>query len=183
MRAWAWWKTAILWLALQALGCTEDVRFDPAGCDVQITGKWTVNGQFPDAETCDNIELVELAIINDEGDEFWSADELLLPCDQGSGGAGGIGGAGGAGGDQPVYLNSFIDNRDRCGGTGEVLEGREGPYRYRWRAITDLNYIVDCSAILSQEIEPANGGSQLVLNLPPVNFVTREAGTQCPETN
>ncbi len=173
MRVSAWWQTVVPLLALQQMGCAEDVRFDPAGCDVHVTGEWTVNDQFPNAQTCEDIESIELAIINDEGDEFWSESDLLLPCDQGSGGAGG---------DQGVYLNSFINTRGRCGGSGEVLKNREGPYRYRWRAITDLNFIVDCSPILDQEIEPASGGA-LVLNLPNVNFVTREGGKQCPETN
>ena len=172
MRVSTWRMAALLWLSCQQLGCSEDVRFDPSGCDVQVRGTWTVDDQVPSKETCDEIALVELAIINDEEDEFWSGDELLLRCDieQDDGGA---------------YLNSVIYNRDRCGGSGEVLENREGPYKYRWRAITDLNFIVDCSPILSQEIEPGGAPTDggLELALPPVNFVTADGGTLCPEPN
>ena len=187
MRVSTSWSTVVLLLAFQQMGCTEDVRFDPAGCDVQVRGRWTIDGQPPTAETCapfqddpkKNIALVELAIINDEEDQFWSEDELLLPCapcepddtncdpeDPGF-----------------YYLDSQANPRDRCGGSGEVLKDRLGPYKYRWRAITDLNFIVDCSPILVQEIEPLDGGPELVLELPTVNFVTTEGGDLCPDTN
>ena len=56
-------------------GCVEDVRFNPSGCDVQVRGRWLVDDQNPTAETCGNIALVELAIIDEPEREFWAAPE------------------------------------------------------------------------------------------------------------
>ena len=45
-------------------GCVEDVRFNPSGCAVHVRGRWQIDGQDPNAETCGNIALVE------DGDEI-----------------------------------------------------------------------------------------------------------------
>jgi len=156
-----------------AAGCVEDVRFNPSGCDVQVRGQWFIDGQNPNATTCQNIALVELAIINDPERQFWSAPEFTLKCDAATDSNATVidGGA---------FLDTLTVTRGRCGGTGEILEDRLGPYKYRWRATTSQNFIVDCSAIASQDIVPIDGGTQLLLDLPPVNFQTADGGVECP---
>ena len=62
-------------------GCVEDVRFNPSGCDVHVRGRWLVDGQDPTVETCGNIALIELAIIDDPETQFWAAPEFTLRCD------------------------------------------------------------------------------------------------------
>ena len=166
----------LLTMVLQHTGCSRDVRFDPEGCDAQIVGRWFVDGENPDLDTCGSISAVELAIINDQEDEFWSVDELLLRCNAADDSNAVVidGGA---------FLNTILVPRGRCGGGGEILEDREGPYKYRWRAITNLNFIVDCTPISEADIVPVDvdGGTQLILELPDVDFQTMDAGTICPD--
>ena len=143
-----------------------------------------MDGENPDADTCANIAQVELAMINQPEDQFWSEDDLILDCNPPKGEDGGNeeGGNGGyIGADGGVYLDSLEKPFDRCGGEGEVLRDQAEPYKYRWRAITDLNFIVDCSPILEAPIESIDGGTQLLLQLPPVNFVVRDGGVVCPD--
>ena len=167
-------STALFAGALQA-GCVEDVRFNPSGCDVQVRGRWFVDGQNPNADTCGNIALVELAIINDAETEFWAAPEFLLRCDAASDSNATVidGGA---------FLDTLTVTRGRCDGTGAILEDRTGPYKYRWRSTTGQNFIVDCSPISEQEITSIDGGTQRILQLPSVDFITMDAGVQCPLT-
>lgn len=165
---------ALVGSVLQA-GCVADERFNPSGCDVQVRGQWFVDGQNPDMTTCENIALVELAIIDDPELEFWSAPEFTLKCDAATDSNATVidGGA---------FLDTLTVTRGRCGGTGAILENRQGPYKYRWRATTGQNFIVDCSPIDSQDIVPIDGGTQLLLDLPPVNFQTMDGGVECPST-
>ncbi len=157
------------------MGCIEDVRFNPSGCEVQVRGQWLVNGENPNVSVCENIALVELAIINDQETEFWSAPEFTLRCDPSTdSNATVIDGA--------AFLDTIAVTRGRCDDTGAILQNRTGPYRYRWRATTTQNFIVDCSPILAQDLEPIDGSNQLLLNLPPVNFITMDAGVECPPT-
>ena len=158
--------------ALQA-GCIEDVRFNPSGCDVQVRGRWFVDGENPNEMTCGNIALVELAIFNDPEIQFWVPPEFLLKCDAATDSNATVidGGA---------FLNTMTVTRDRCDGTGAILKDRPGPYKYRWRATTDQNFIVDCSPIEPQPIVPIDGGTQLLLDLPPVFFQTMDGGVVCP---
>lgn len=157
-------------------GCIEDVRFNPSGCEVHVRGQWFVDGENPDEETCGNIALVELAIINEDETEFWAAPEFLLRCDAASdSNAVVIDGA--------AFLDTMLVTRNRCGGTGEILEFQNDPYKYRWRSTTDQNFLVDCSPILSQRITTTDGGTVLILDLPPVNFLTQEPGIECPITS
>jgi len=164
-------------VALMGVGlvtsCIEDVRFNPSGCEVQVRGQWFVDGENPNATTCGNIALVELAIINDPETEFWSASEFLLRCDAAEDNNAVVidGGA---------FLDTILVPRGRCGGTGEILQDRVGPYKYRWRSTTDQNFIVDCSPILEREITTVDGGTELILDLPPVDFTTMDAGVDCP---
>ena len=166
----------LLTMVLQQTGCSRDVRFDPEGCDVQIVGRWFVDGENPDLDTCGSISAVELAIINDQEDQFWSVNELLLRCNAADDSNAVVidGGA---------FLNTILVPRGRCGGGGEILEDREGPYKYRWRAITNLNFITDCTPISEADIVPVDvdGGTQLILELPDVDFQTMDAGTACPD--
>ncbi len=166
---------ALMGVALQT-GCVEDVRFNPSGCDVQVRGRWFVDSENPNEATCGNIALVELAIINDPQTQFWSAPEFSLKCDAATDSNATVidGGA---------YLDTISVTRGRCGGTGEILEDRVGPYRYRWRSTTDKNFIVDCSPIKAQDITSIDGGTQLILDLPPVNFLTMDGGVECPPTS
>ncbi len=158
--------------ALEA-GCVRDERFNPSGCDVQVRGQWLVETQNPNMTTCQNIALVELAIIDDLETEFWSAPEFTLKCDAATDSNATVidGGA---------FLDTLTVTRGRCGGTGAILKDREGDYKYRWRATTSQNFIVDCSPILSQGIMPIDGGTQLLLDLPTVNFQTADGGVECP---
>ncbi|MEM8609344.1 MAG: hypothetical protein AAGF92_19745 [Myxococcota bacterium] len=176
-----WVRTVVIVMGLAASlaltsGCIEDVRFNPSGCEVQVRGQWFVNGENPDEETCGNIALVELAIINEDETEFWAAPEFLLRCDAASDSNAVVidGGA---------FLDTTIVTRGRCGGTGEILEFQNEPYRYRWRSTTDQNFIVDCSPINSQPITTIDGGTTLILDLPPVDFITQEPGIECPITS
>ncbi|MEM7138539.1 MAG: hypothetical protein AAF500_18305 [Myxococcota bacterium] len=176
-----WVRKGVIAVALfggvvAGIGCIEDVRFNPSGCEVQVRGQWFVNGENPDEETCGNIALVELAIINEEETEFWSAPEFLLRCDAASDSNAVVidGGA---------FIDTMLVTRNRCGGGGEILEFQVPPYKYRWRSTTDQNFIVDCSPILEQEITTIDGGTGFILDLPPVDFITMEAGVECPVTS
>lgn len=156
-------------------GCVEDVRFNPSGCDVQVRGRWLVDGQNPTTETCGNIGLVELAIIDDPERQFWVAPEFTLRCDPETDSNAAVidGGA---------YIDTMIVTRNRCGGSGEILaEPLDDQYKYRWRATTNLKFVVDCSPIEARPIEPVDGGTQLLLDVGTVNFQTADAGVECPQ--
>jgi hypothetical protein len=155
-------------------GCVEDVRFNPSGCDVQVRGRWLVDGQNPTAETCGNIALVEFAIIDEPELEFWAAPEFLLRCDPTTDSNAAIvdGGA---------YINTMLVTRNRCDGTGEILENPPTEqYKSRWRATTDLKFVVDCSPIEATQITRIDGGTQLLLDVGTVNFLTADGGVTCP---
>ncbi|MGB5701428.1 MAG: hypothetical protein WBM48_01305 [Polyangiales bacterium] len=154
-------------------GCVEDVRFNPSGCDVHVRGRWLVDGQDPSAETCGNIALVELAIINDPQDQFWAAPEFTLRCDAESDENAIIidGGA---------YIDTQLVTRNRCDGSGKILQDPPtNQYKSRWRGTTDLKFVVDCSPIVSTQISEADGG--MILELGTIDFQTRDGGVVCPE--
>ncbi len=156
-------------------GCVDDVRFNPSGCDVQVRGRWLVDGQNPTAETCGNIALVELTIIDEPELEFWAAPEFLLKCDAKTDSNAVIidGGA---------YLDTMLVTRNRCGGTGEILERPPSDqYKSRWRSTTELKFVVDCSPIETTQITPIDGGTQLLLDVGTVNFRTADGGVKCPQ--
>ncbi len=156
-------------------GCVEDVRFDPSGCQVQVRGRWLVDGQNPTAETCGNIALVELAIIDEPEREFWAAPEFLLRCDAATD-SNAIVIDGGA------YLDTMLVTRNRCEGTGEILNNPPSEqYKSRWRATTNLKFVVDCSPIEATQITPIDGGTQLLLDVGTVNFQTADGGVVCPQ--
>jgi hypothetical protein len=156
-----------------ATGCVESVRFNPSGCEVHVRGRWLVDGQDPSAETCGNIALVELAIIDDMENEFWVAPEFTLRCDaESDSNAAVIDGA--------AYLDTQIVTRNRCGGTGEILQDPPtNQYKSRWRSTTDLKFVVDCTPIVSTTISDMDGG--MLLDLGTVNFQTQDGGVVCPE--
>ena len=166
--------SALMGSALAA-GCVDDVRFNPSGCDVQVRGRWLVDGQNPTAETCGNIALVELAIIDEPELEFWAAPEFLLKCDaQTDSNAVVIDGG--------AYLDTMLVTRNRCGGTGDILEKPpDNQYKSRWRSTTDLKFVVDCSPIKTTQITSIDGGTQLLLDVGTVNFQTADGGVPCPE--
>ena len=154
-------------------GCVEDVRFNPSGCDVHVRGRWLVDGQDPTVETCGNIALVELAIIDDPETQFWAAPEFTLRCDAESDSNAVVidGGA---------YLDTQIVTRNRCDGSGEILqEPPTNAYKSRWRSTTDLKFVVDCSPIVSTQISEIDGG--MLLDLGTIDFQTQDGGTVCPE--
>jgi len=156
-------------------GCVEDVRFNPSGCDVQVRGQWLVDGQNPTAETCGNIALVELAIIDEPELEFWIPPEFSLRCDAESDSNAVVidGGA---------YIDTRIVTRDRCGGSGEILtDPPDQQYKSRWRSTTDLKFVVDCSPVETTLITPIDGGAQLLLDVGTVNFNTADGGVTCPQ--
>lgn len=157
-----------------SFGCVEDVRFNPSGCEVHVRGRWLVDGVDPTIETCSNIGLVELAIIDDEELQFWSPPEFLLRCEA-EDDANAVVIDGGA------YIDTMLVTRNRCDGTGTILENTlSGVYKSRWRAVTDLKFIVDCSPIEINTITPVDGGTQLLLDVGTVDFQTRDAGPICP---
>jgi len=154
-------------------GCVEDVRFNPSGCDVHVRGRWLVDGQDPTVETCGNIALIELAIIDDPETQFWAAPEFTLRCDAESDSNAVVinGGA---------YLDTQIVTRNRCDGSGEILqEPPTNAYKSRWRSTTDLKFVVDCSPIVSTQISEIDGG--MLLDLGTIDFQTQDGGTLCPE--
>jgi hypothetical protein len=156
-------------------GCVKDVRFNPSGCDVQVRGRWLVDGENPTVETCGNIGLVELAIIDEPELEFWIPPEFTLRCDAESDPNAVVidGGA---------YLDTMLVTRNRCGGTGEILENPPNEqYKSRWRSTTDLKFVVDCSPIETTQIMPIDGGTQLLLDVGTVNFNTADGGVTCPQ--
>lgn len=162
--------------ALLPAGCVEDVRFNPSGCEVHVRGRWLVDGQDPTLQTCEDIALVELAIIDDAELQFWVAPEFTLKCDAESD-ANAVVVDGGA------YLDTMLVTRNRCDGTGAILaEPLNNEYKSRWRAETDLKFIVDCSPIQTTQIVPVDGGTQLLLDLGTVDFQTADAGVICPES-
>jgi len=177
--------TLVLLLALMGgalpAGCVQDVRFNPSGCDVHVRGRWLVDGQNPTAETCGNIALVELAIIDNPVRQFWAAPEFTLRCDASDSNAfvvdGGVD-------DGAAYLDTILVTRNRCDGTGKILKmpPEEDPqeYKSRWRATTDLKFVVDCSAIQITPITTINGGSDMILDVGTIDFRTLDAGVECP---
>lgn len=165
-------SVAALSVAALSGSCVEDVRFNPSGCDVHVRGRWLVDGENPTQETCGNIALVELAIIDEPEREFWVAPEFSLRCDPRSDSNAVIidGGA---------YLDTRLVTRNRCGGTGKILkEPPDERYKSRWRATTELKFVVDCSPI---EITPIDGGTELILDVGTVNFQTMDGGVACPQ--
>ncbi len=155
-------------------GCVEDVRFNPSGCDVHVRGRWRVDGQDPTADTCGDIGLVELAIIDDSERQFWAAPEFTLRCDAASD-ANAVVIDGGA------YLDTIRVTRNRCGGTGKILKDPpDQQYKSRWRATTELKFVVDCSPIQTTPITTIDGGTDLILDVGTVDFQTLDAGVECP---
>jgi hypothetical protein len=167
---------AVMGAALPA-GCVEDVRFNPSGCDVHVRGRWLVDGQNPTAETCGNIALVELAIIDNPERQFWAAPEFTLRCDA-------LSDSNAVVIDGEAYLDTILVTRNRCGGTGKIL--KEPPeqdpreYKSRWRATTGLKFVVDCSPIQVTPITTIDGGTDLILDVGTVDFRTLDPGVECP---
>jgi hypothetical protein len=155
-------------------GCVEDVRFNPSGCDVHVRGRWLVDGEDPNATTCGNIALVELAIIDDLENEFWIAPEFSLRCDAESDSNAAVidGGA---------YIDTQIVTRNRCGGSGEILKDPPtNQYKSRWRGTTNLKFVVDCTPIVSTAITTETDGGML-LDLGTIDLTTRDGGAECPQ--
>ena len=174
-----WVSKLVLFLALiggvASTGCVEDVRFNPSGCQVHVRGRWLVDGQDPSSETCGNIALVELAIIDDPELEFYVPPEFSLRCDPTTDDNAAIvdGGA---------YIDTQLVTRNRCGGGGEILKlPPDEAYKSRWRSTTDLKFVVDCSPIEAHRIEPIDGGTELLLDVGTVNFQTQDGGVACPQ--
>jgi hypothetical protein len=156
-------------------GCVEDVRFNPSGCDVHVRGRWLVDMQNPTTETCGNIALVELAIIDEPETQFWVAPEFTLKCDP-------IDDANAALIDGGAYVDTMLVTRNRCDGTGAILTNPPTEqYKSRWRGTTDLKFVVDCSPIETTQITPIDGGTQLLLDVGTVNFTTADGGVTCPQ--
>jgi len=171
--------TLVLALTTGALSaaCVQDVRFNPSGCDVHVRGRWLVNGQEPTAETCENIALVELAIIDEPVLQFWSAPEFLLKCDAENDSNAVVDGG--------AYLDTQLVTRNRCDGTGAILAmppevDGEVRYKSRWRATTGLKFVVDCSQIATTELTTIDGGTQMLLDVGTVDFRTMDGGVACP---
>ena len=174
-----WVSKLVLVLALigSALwaSCVQDGRSNPSGCAVQVRGRWLVDGQNPTAETCRNIALVELAIIDDPEIEFYVPPEFSLRCDPTTDENAAVidGGA---------YIDTRIVTRNRCGGGGEILRiPPDEAYKSRWRSTTDLKFVVDCSPIETNLIESIDGGAELLLDVGTVNFQTQDGGVACPQ--
>ncbi|MGB5373177.1 MAG: hypothetical protein WBM75_04575 [Polyangiales bacterium] len=174
-------STLVLLLAVMGgalpVGCVDDVRFNPSGCDVHVRGRWLVDGQNPTAETCGNIALVELAIIDDLERQFWAAPEFTLRCDA-------LSDSNAVVIDGEAYLDTILVTRNRCGGTGKILgqppDTLPQEYKSRWRATTSLKFIVDCSPIQTTPITTIDGGTDLILDVGTVDFRTSDAGVECP---
>jgi hypothetical protein len=156
-------------------GCVEDVRFNPSGCDVHVRGRWLVDGQDPTEETCADIALVELAIINEPERQFWAAPEFTLRCDA-------LSDSNAVVIDGGAYLDTTLVTRNRCGGTGRILKNPPTEqYKSRWRATTSLKFVVDCSPIEVTPITAIDGGTELILDVGTVDFRTMDGGVACPE--
>ncbi len=174
-------STLVLLLAVMGgtllVGCVDDVRFNPSGCDVHVRGRWLVDGQNPTAETCGNIALVELAIIDDLERQFWAAPEFTLRCDA-------LSDSNAVVIDGEAYLDTILVTRNRCGGTGKILgqppDTLPQEYKSRWRATTSLKFVVDCSPIQITPITTIDGGTDLILDVGTVDFRTLDAGVECP---
>jgi len=179
-------STRVLLLAVMGgalpAGCVEDVRFNPSGCDVHVRGRWRVDGQNPTVETCGNIALVELAIIDDPERQFWAAPEFTLRCDASSDSNAVV--IDGGVDDGAAYLDTILVTRNRCDGTGKILKKPpdELPqeYKSRWRATTSLKFVVDCSPIQITPITTIDGGTDLILDVGTMDFRTLDAGVECP---
>ena len=154
-------------------GGVEDVGFNHSGCEVHVRGRWQIDGQDPNETTCGNIALVELAIIDEPESEFWIAPEFSLRCDaeQDSNAIVIDGGA---------YLDTMLVTRDRCGGSGKILQDPPNDeYKSRWRGTTDLKFVVDCTPIEATPISEVDG--ERVLDLGTINLVTQDGGVECPQ--
>jgi len=82
--------------------------------------------------------------------------------------------------DGGAYLDTQIVTRNRCDGSGEILqEPPTNAYKSRWRSTTDLKFVVDCSPIVSTQISEIDGG--MLLDLGTIDFQTQDGGTLCPE--
>jgi hypothetical protein len=155
-------------------GCVEDVRFNPSGCDVHVRGRWLVDGDDPSAETCGNIALVELAIIDEPEEEFWIPPEFSVRCD-------GVDDSNVTIIDGGAYIDTRVSTRGRCGGSGEILrEPLTSEYKSRWRGATGLRFVVDCTPIETTSITPDVDGG-MILDLGTINLVTQDGGMVCPE--
>ncbi len=174
-------STLVLLLAMMGsalpAGCVQDVRFNPSGCKVHVRGRWLVDGQNPTAEVCGNIALVELAIIDEVEQQFWAAPEFTLRCDA-------LSDSNAAVIDGGAYLDTIRVTRNRCGGTGKILDEPQAQlpqqYKSRWRATTGLKFVVDCSPIQTTPITAIDGGPDLILDVGTVDFRTIDAGVECP---
>jgi hypothetical protein len=153
-------------------GCVEDVRFDPSGCEVHVVGSWTIDGQNPTPETCGNIALVELAIIDEPEQEFWIAPEFSLRCDaENDSNAVVI--------DGQAFIDTRIVTRNRCGGSGEILqENPTNSYKSRWRGTDNLKFVIDCTPIVVTEITLEDGDR--LLDLGQINLNTGDPEAECP---
>ncbi len=121
------------------VGCVQDARFDPKGCDWNLTGSWTVDGEPASAASCGDgnggITEVQLFIWNEELDEAWTDDQVLLfDCNP-------VTTDGGA----PRFLDTKARSPRRCGDTGRIL--RAGTYSGQWVARDSLNNILDCKPL------------------------------------
>lgn len=173
MRVRAWVVGMVLAGAAGPSGCVEDVRYNPSGCDVHVRGRWTIDGQDPNPETCGNIALVELAIIDEPETQFWIAPEFTLRCDAESDSNAVVidGGA---------FLDTQLVTRNRCGGSGEILQAPlTGEYKSRWRGTTDLRFVVDCTPIVSTAVSSMDGG--MLLDLGTIDLTTQDGGSVCPQ--
>jgi hypothetical protein len=172
MKLSGWLPVGVLTIGMLQPGCVEDVRFNPSGCEVHVRGRWLIDGENPNQETCGNIALVEVAIINEAENEFWVAPEFTLRCDaENDSNAAVIDGA--------AFIDTRIVTRNRCDGGGEILQ--ENPlneYKSRWRGTTDLKFIVDCTPIVITEITLDDGDR--LLDLGTINLNTGEPGVECP---
>ncbi len=167
-----WVGLGLALVATPLSGCVEDVRYNPSGCEVHVRGRWLIDGQNPSPETCGNIALVELAIIDEPETQFWVPPEFSLRCDADDANAYVVDGA--------AYIDTRFVTRNRCGGSGEILDlpPLDG-YKSRWRGTTDLKFVVDCTPIALTEITQI--GDDLVLDLGTIDLQTLEPGTTCPE--
>jgi hypothetical protein len=76
----------------------------------------------------------------------------------------------------------MLVTRNRCDGTGEILTNPPTErYKSRWRATTELKFVVDCSPIEVTPITAIDGGTELRLDVGTVNFQTMDGGVVCPQ--
>ena len=74
----------------------------------------------------------------------------------------------------------MLVTRDRCGGSGKILQDPPNDeYKSRWRGTTDLKFVVDCTPIEATPISDVDG--ERVLDLGTINLVTQDGGVECPQ--